>query len=233
MEACGNEVLMARYGRCLKAVAEYSRLLWERGLVDGNGGNISVRVDTDVFIVTPTMFSKREVTERTLCFVNASGTAIHGLMEKFGQCADIRPTSEFVSHLAVYSTSPEIRAVVHTHPPYTCSYACTCSFPSRVLTPEGAIWAGNPVMVPYRLPGSRELAECIEKAAYGRNAVVLQNHGLMTWGRNLKEAFWRTEVIEANCRLMHLVESRGDVPREFTAEESEELESLRSRFSVK
>lgn len=214
----------------MDGIVEYSRLVWSRGLVDGNGGNLSVKVSDNLYMVTPTMFSKRDVTVSDLCFVDGNGVMVEELMRRYGQSAGIRPTSEFATHLAVYRADPSAMAIVHTHPPYTCSYAFTDAVPAQALSPESAIWMGELQMVPYAPAGSEELASSVERNAAGRNVLVLQNHGLIAWGRNLKEAFWRTEVVESHCRICSIMESRGAVARNFTPEEKEGLVLMRRKF---
>ena len=74
------------------------------------------------------------------------------------------------------------------------------------------------------------LAFKVEQMASGRNALILQNHGLLAWGKSIRDAYWRTEIVEAHCMKSHLVECRNAAPRNFTAEECRELEALRSVF---
>lgn len=218
------------YSAIMEKIAEYSHMIWSKGFVDGNGGNISARADKNVFIVTPTLFSKRNVSARDLCFTDAAGKLLPDLMEEYGQNPCVRPTSEFMTHLAIYSSSPEIRAVVHTHPPYVCSYAFTGYVPSEPLSPESAVWMGNLAMAAYAPAGSEKLAFRVEAMAKGRNVLVLQNHGLVAWGRSVEEAYWRTEVTESHCKVCSIMESRNAEPRRFTKQEMEELEIMKSKF---
>ena len=215
------------YREVAEGMLRYCRKMSEKGFAEGTSGNISYRFSEEVFLVTPTMFAKEDVTEKDLCFVDASGKIIPELMERYGHSSEVKPTSEFMTHLAVYASDPDIRALVLTHPPFTCSYAFTDHVPSEPMGPESAIWMGRLEMIPYFVPGTSALADAVAKAAAGKKVMVMQNHGLLTWGKNLKEAYFRTEIVEYHCRVTHLIESRNERPNVFS---EQELADLKERY---
>lgn len=131
--------------------------------------------------------------------------------------------------MAIYRNNPETGGIVHSHPPYTSSYAFSDSVPAIPMSAESVIWMGQLTLAPYNTPGSAELLEQVETLSKGRNVLVLQNHGLLSWGRNI-EAYWRTEVVEAHCKISHIMESRGATPRHFTYKQMTQLNELRGKF---
>ena len=203
------------------ALTYYSEVVWQKSFVDGNGGNLSIRLDEDLFMITPTLHSKSGLNESDLVIVDGNGSQIYGAK---------RASSELHAHLAIYRVHPDAGGIVHSHPPYTCSYAFTESVPSVPLSAESAIWMGELVLAPYNTPGSAEINEQIAAMSKGRKVLVLQNHGLITWGKTLEEAYWRTEVVETHCKISHIMESRGAKPRHFTYKQMTQLNDLRARF---
>lgn len=199
----------------------YSELLWQKSLVEGNGGNLSLKLDNNLFMTTPTLHSKNGLNEKDLVIVDSLGNQLYG---------DNRVTSELFAHLAIYKNNPDIGGVIHSHPPYTCSYAFSSSIPSVPLSAEAVIWMEDLILAPYNMPGSQEFFDQIESLSRGRYVIALQNHGLIAWGKDLKEAFWRTEVVEAHCKISHIMESRGATPRHFTYKQMTQLSDLRNRF---
>lgn len=186
-----------------REISEYSRLAWNKGFVEANGGNISVRLPGNLLISTPTLESKNDLQEDDMVISNFYGEKIYGNRDA---------SSELFSHIAIYKSNPDAISVIHTHPPYTCSFACTNSLPFSNITPESVVWANKISVIPYFLPGSKELADMIVKLSEGVRVLLLRNHGLITWGETLKEAWWRSEVMENCCRISHLIMERGDNP---------------------
>jgi len=199
----------------------YSELLWQKSLVEGNGGNLSLKLENNLFLTTPTLHSKSGLNETDLVIVDSLGNQLYG---------DRHATSELFAHLAIYKNNPEIGGVIHSHPPYTCSYAFSDSIPSVPLSAESVIWMDELILAPYNMPGSQEFIDQIESLSRGRHVLALQNHGLITWGKDLKEAFWRTEVVESHCKVSHIMESRGAAPRHFSYKQMTQLNDLRNRF---
>ncbi len=203
-------------------ICDYAKILWQKSYVEGNGGNISMKVTKNTFLCTPTLFSKRAIEAKDIILVDAYGEHLFGIH---------KPSSEISTHMAIYRSNPKAKAIIHTHPPYTCSYAFSDSLPSIPFSPESALWMDELFMVPYLAPGSEELAKEVEYSSQGRNNVVLQNHGLFTWDVNMERAFWRTEVIENHCKVANIIESRGAKPKFFTESEYSDLSKLKRELS--
>lgn len=204
------------------ALSYYSEILWQKSFVEGNGGNLSIRLDEDLFMITPSMHSKSGLNETDFVIVDSKGNKIYGSK---------KASTELFTHLSIYNNNPDIGGIVHSHPPYTCSYAFSETVPATPMSAESVIWMGQLTLAQYNTPGSAELLEQVETLSKGRNVLILQNHGLLTWGKNIEEAYWRTEVVEAHCKISHIMESRGSQPRHFTYKQMTQLNELRGKFT--
>jgi len=193
-----------------REITEYSHLAWQKGFTEANGGNISIRLPDNLIISTPTLESKRDLNDDDMVISNFQGKKIFGKREA---------SSEITSHIAVYKSNPEANAVIHTHPPYTCSFACSNKLPFRNITPESVLWTGKIEVLPFVIPGSEELSEMILNLSAGAKVILLRNHGLITWGESMREAWWRTEVMENTCRISHFIIERGDSAALLTEDE--------------
>jgi L-fuculose-phosphate aldolase len=175
-----------------ESISEYCTLLWERRLVTGTSGNVSMRLEDGDIIVTPTLVSLRIVRPADLV-----RTDPHGVPRDKTE----RPTSELPLHIAAYSVRPDVRAVVHTHP----TFCVVCSKNGRVFerdTVGARETLGEVAWTPYRPPGSQELADVTsEQFARGVDTVLMERHGLSAVGQTLEEAFTNTDLAEEAARI--------------------------------
>ena len=199
-------------------LAKYSRIIWEKGFAEANGGNLSVKISEDLMMTTPTMMSKGELTSNDMVICNLKGDIVFG---------NHSPSSEIYSHLAIYNANENAMAIVHSHPPYSSSYAYTEDMPFKSLSAETVLWIGDICVIPFVTPGSIELSKEIERLCKGKHVLLLRNHGLITWGENLQEAIWRTEIMERNCKISHLITARGALPSKLTNRQIGILEKLK------
>lgn len=202
-------------------LARYSRLVWELGFAEANGGNLSVKISEDLIMTTPTMMSKGELTPEDMIVCNLKGDIAFGAKS---------PSSELHSHLAIYHVNEKAKAIVHSHPPYTTSYAYTSELPIESLSAEAVLWIGDICNIPFIMPGSVELSKEIERVCKDKYVLLLRNHGLMTWGESLQNAMWRTEVMERYCEISHLITARGSTPAKLTHRQVIMLEKLKEDF---
>ena len=166
--------------------------LWQRGLVAGSSGNVSLRFDDGTIVVTPAGRSLRALGAADLVAVAPDGRPLD---------ANERPTSELPLHLAAYRVRPEIRCVVHTHPTYCVGWSKTGAlFP---LDTVGAIESlGRIAFTRYARSGTLELAErCGSAFAAGHDTIVMERHGLSSIGATLEEAVLRTELAEQTAQI--------------------------------
>jgi len=175
-----------------QAIVQTCGLLWERGLVAGPSGNVSVRLDDGTIVVTPTGSSLRSLDPADLVRVSPEGRPI----ESTG-----RPTSELPLHLAAYRARPDIACVVHAHPTYCTGWSKTGAL--FALDTVGASESLGPIaFTRYARPGSEELAErCAEAFAGGAGTVVMERHGLSAVGPTLAVAFERADLAEQTAQI--------------------------------
>jgi L-fuculose-phosphate aldolase len=193
--------------------------MWQRGYVDGNGGNISVRVAEDLVLCTPTLISKGFMTPNDLCLVDMIG------QQKAGK----RPaTSEILTHLAIYQNVPEAVACVHAHPPHATTFALANMQPPQHLLPEVEIFLGEIVVVPYHHPGSPEMGAAVGKVAPKHQAMLMQNHGAIVWGKDVETTYWKMENLDSYCQMLLLAKAAGMKLTEINEEGLKKLRRIRT-----
>jgi len=181
-------------------ICEIGRRMWQRGFVDGNGGNISVRVAENLVLCTPTLISKGFMTPHDLCLVDMDGNQVAGK----------RPaTSEILTHLAVYQNVPQAGSCVHAHPPHATTFSIANVQPPKNLLPEVEVFLGEIALVPYHHPGSPEMGAAIGTVAPLHPAMLMQNHGAITWAANVEVAHWKMETLDSYCQMLLLAKAAG------------------------
>lgn len=198
-----------------RQIAEIGRRLWLRGYVAANDGNLSARLDSGDVLVTPAAVSKGFLDPALLVVVSTDGSV----------AGTGRPTSELGMHLAIYGIRPDVRAVVHAHPPAATAFAVSGeAFDGRFL-PEVVVSVGDVPTAPYALPSTPEVARSIEPLIRTSNALLLENHGVVTVGRDLDEAYFRMETVEHAASIAIRARSLGG-PRMLSDEEIARLGAL-------
>lgn len=176
--------------------------LYDAGLITPKGGNVSARIPhVDELWITPTQLYKGGLTEKTLIRVNLKGKKLEGLD---------RPSVELPMHLLVYQAREDVRAVIHTHAPMA-TIVGLFDEPIPAITIEAIALAQVPV-VPFLLSGTREQSQSIVEALGDGAAVLLRNHGLMTVGKDLREAASRAQILEFAARTVVLCRLLGGKP---------------------
>ena len=176
-----------------KQVCEMGHRMWVREYCDGNGGNISCKIAPDRYICTPTGVSKGFMTPDMLCMVDGNGKQLAGTWKR---------TSEFLSHAAIYKSTPEAVSVAHAHPCYAGAFAVKGLQPPPRLIPELEVFVGTVAFAPYMTPGSPEMAEEIFKRAPKHQAIIMGNHGVITWGKSVEDAYFKMEITDSYCRTI-------------------------------
>ncbi len=193
------------------------RGLWERGLLAGQDGNVSVRVGPDRLLVTPRGALKAELAPEDLIEVDLEGRRTGGSREA---------TTELDLHLRVYRCRPDCGAVVHAHPPAATAFAVAGEgIPGDVL-PEITLLMGEVPLVPYAATGTPALGDAAEPFIPDHDAVLLANHGALTWGPDLRMARIRMESLEHGARILLAARALGTVNR-LTREQIDALQRLR------
>jgi L-fuculose-phosphate aldolase len=202
-------------------IIHVGRKLWERQYVDGNGGNISVRLGSRYVLCTPTMLSKADLEPADICLSDLDGNILAG---------DRTRTSELLLHLEIYKANPRARAVVHCHPPYATAFAVTGTTPPSGLITEYEIFIGPPAVAPYETPGTKAFAETVLPFVMDHNTILLTNHGIVCWADTVMHAEWLVEIFETCCKTYLLAQQIGK-PLSFIPESKiQEILALKRRL---
>ena len=193
----------AEAGRLRQEIIDAGRKLWERQYVDGNAGNISVRIGSDYLLCTPTRVSKGEMTPEDICLSDMDGNILAG---------DRVRTSEIFLHLEIYKGNEDARAVVHCHPPYGTAFALTGSAPSICLHSEYETMIGPVAVTPFETPGTRAFAETVRPFVRDHNTIVLSNHGIVCWADTVTHAEWLVETFETYCHTWLIAQQIAQLP---------------------
>ncbi len=199
-------------------LVKWGRRLVEKGLVVAAGGNISARVGDTMFI-SPSGYSISEATEEDYVPVEISTGKI---LDDF----PIKPSSEVLMHLRCYRVRPDIRAIVHVHPPLLVG---VISAGEMVVpfTPDAVALLGKPAIIEYILPTTDELAKAVEEKVKNADVIFLRNHGVVTVGANLREACYKAEVAEDTAKSFLAAKISG-ILRLFSEDELEAIKGLSS-----
>ncbi|NIK80384.1 L-fuculose-phosphate aldolase [Paenibacillus castaneae] len=198
-------------------LCKYAHKTVANKLVVGPGGNISAKFEGKMYL-SPSGFALDEVEPHQWVEVDI----------ETGEITDIglRPSSEVLMHLYAYRANPDIGAIVHTHPPYCIAFTLV-EQDLPIMFPDQAALVGKTVYVPYVLPTTDKLADAYVEKVNEASSVLLGNHGLVTSGRNLREAYYRTEVVEESTKI-YLIAKAIREPKVLTKDEFEEIASLES-----
>lgn len=177
------------------------KLLFDRGLVAGTDGNISMRLGENHMLITPSGVCKGFLEEKMLLVQAFDGHVVEGTL---------RPTKEAALHIAYYHARKDVGAIIHTHPPYTTGFAaCGEPVPMNVVIELPAL-IGKTAVAAYAPPGSEELVTEVQSCTHS-NVILLKNHGVITVGSDLIEAFVRMDMLEnaaktiVNARILGTV----------------------------
>jgi L-fuculose-phosphate aldolase len=195
-------------------ICAMGKRLWQREYVDGNGGNMAIRVGEDIAICTPTLVSKGSLTPEDMCLVDFEGNQLLGTKKR---------TSEILMHLQMMKKQPKAVATCHCHPPYATAFAIVGEAPPTCMLPEYEVFCSVGV-APYRTPGSPEMGKLVAELTDQYNTILMANHGVVSWSHNsIEEAYWRMEIIEAYCRTLVVAAQLGRPPNTFTGPQMQEL----------
>lgn len=203
-----------------REVVQVCQRLYQRGLVAGTDGNVSVRVSSEQLLATPTGMSKGFLQPDDLVVCDMQGQQLHGKR---------RLTTEIRIHLTAYAQRQDVCAVVHAHPPYATAFAVANKTMDERIMPEAYIAVGKVALAAYGTPSTAELEESIQPALAEHDAILLANHGAMTFGRDVTSAYHRMEALEQLARISTLAKLVGEA-RSLSPDEIERLERIRDVY---
>ena len=213
---------MADESEIRREICDIGRRLYAKGFAAANDGNISYRLDEDSVLCTPTQICKGFMCEDDLCVVDYEGRQKRGTRKR---------TSEVLLHLEVYKADPNVMSVVHCHPPHATAFSVArVDIPTCIL-PEVTVFLGVVPRAEYETPGGQSFAETVLPFVGQANAVVLSNHGTVSWGNSVEQAYWKTEILDAYCRILLIAAQLGNIERLPLPKQMELLE-LRKRLGT-
>lgn len=204
-------------------IIEIGRNMWIKEWIAANDGNISCKISDDEYVCTPTGVSKGSLEIGDLIVVDREGRKLSG--------GPLNPSSEIKMHLYVYRERPDVNAVCHAHPPTATGFAVAGMSLDQCVLPEVVILMGQIPNVPYGLPSTDEIPQSIAPYVKNNSAVLLANHGALTWGETLTQAYYRMESLEHFAKILLVAVQLGRVNL-FSKEQVQALEGLRDRFGL-
>ena len=202
---------MAGEGRVLEyelrqEMVRIGRLMWERGYVAAEEGNLSARLGPDRLLTTPSGLSKGFLSTEDLVVIRPDGTPVPSYR---GQGR--KPSSEILMHLEVYRQRPDVNAVVHAHPPTATAFSIAGVTLARCILPEVVVTLGGIPTAEYATPGTAEVPESIGQAIHEYDAVILAHHGTLTVGQTLWNAYQQLEKVEHAAQITLIARQLGQV----------------------
>lgn len=208
------------YEKLKEDVLEIGRRIYNKGFIASNDGNISIRLKDDLYLMTPTCRSKGFLKMEEVLLISGAGKVIEG---------DLKPSSEFPMHLDIYKTRKEINAILHTHPPYATGFAVSNIPLTDPVLPEVVVALGEIPIAEYATPSTKELAEKVVGLIKKHNAVLLQNHGLVTVGSDVFKAYFYTETVELFAKILFISRMLGNTNK-IPAKDVKKLIAIRSKY---
>jgi len=205
-------------------IVEAGCRIYQSGFVAANDGNISVRIDTEHVLITPSGVSKGFMEADALLLVNlTSGETIEG---------QGRPSTESAMHFDIYRHRPDVQAIVHAHPPTATGFAVAGIPLDELALPELIVTMGTIPLAPYATPGTEALPETLRPFYKEHDAILLANHGAVTMGQSLTEALFKMESVEMCAKILFTARMLGRV-QELSDEQVDRLVDARSFYGLK
>lgn len=203
-------------------ICDVCHKMWQLGWVAANDGNVSVKLDDNTFLATPTGVSKSFITPDMLVKINADGEVLEG---------NGKPSSEIKMHLRCYRERPDVGAVVHAHPPTATGYAVANIALDEYTMIESVIAIGSVPVTPYGTPSTMEVPEAITPYLQEHDVMLLQNHGALTVGADVITAYYRMETLELFAKISLTAHLLGG-SKEISRSNIDRLCSMRSQYKV-
>jgi len=199
---------------------KYSKLMYDLRLACGPGGNTSARLPgSNVMYVKPSGLSFADLKPDDFVAVDI------GTLEKVG--GKLKPTSEVALHAACYASRKDVNSVFHAHPAACIALSAVGQGLDVPIYPDHVVYLGRPSTIPYVTPTTRELAERVRRGIGKNNCILMRNHGVVCVGSTVKEAFYRTELLEESAKIILYSKLLGKA-RILSGREVRAIEGLKS-----
>ncbi len=214
---------MVNLHKIKQEICDIGDRIYNKGFAAANDGNISYRISENEVVCTPTLMTKGYMKPEDLCIVDMDANQLSGRRKR---------TSEVKLHLAIMKARPEIKSVVHCHPPHATAFGVAGEPVPQCVLPEVEIFLGDVPITKYAIPGSQEFADTILPFVKQSNVIILGNHGTVSFGETVERAYWWTEILDAYCRILMLAKGLGRV-NYFTEPEANALLELKQQWGFK
>ncbi len=206
-----------------RRMVDIGRRMWERDFTDGNGGNLTIRVGDNLVLCTPTLISKGFMTPEDICLVDLDGKQLAGSRKR---------TSEVMTHIGIMKQQPKAKSCCHAHPPHATAFAVAKVQPPTCLIPEAEVFLGQIGIAAYQTPGTPANAEEVGRIGKDHQCVLMANHGVITWGDDIEDAYWKMENADAYCRTIWIAGSLGKELTPIEGGQARELIDLRRSLGM-
>jgi L-fuculose-phosphate aldolase len=193
---------MMNVHRMKQEICEIGDRIYKKGFAAANDGNITYRINEREVLCTPTMHSKGFLKPEDICTVDMDGNQIAGSKKR---------SSEALLHLEIMKARPDVKSVVHCHPPHATAFAVAREPIPQCILPEVEVFLGDVPITKYETPGGKQFAETILPFVKNTNVILLANHGTVSYGENVERAYWWTEILDAYCRILILAKQVGNI----------------------
>jgi len=207
-----------------KQICEIGKRIYDKDFIAANDGNISVKITSNEFLCTPTGVSKGFMTPDMICKVDAKSNVLQSK-------GSYRPSSEIKMHLRVYKERPDVNSVVHAHPPYATSYAIVGTPLTEPIMPEAVIILGCVPIAAYGTPSTDEIPNNVAKYLQHYDAVLLENHGALSYAGDLLSAYHKMESLEFYAKLLFISNQIGK-PQQLDKQQVSRLYDLRKEMGL-
>lgn len=209
--------------RLKERMVDIGQRIWQKGYVDGNGGNLTVRVGDNLVLCTPTLISKGFMSVEDICLVDLDGTQLAGTRKR---------TSEVNTHIGIMKRQPKAKSCVHAHPPHATAFAVASVQPPTCMIPEAEVFLGVIGLAPYQTPGSPENARTVGEMGVDHQSIIMENHGVICWGKDIEDAYWKMENTDAYCQTIWIASQLGAPLKKFGGDKLKELIEIRQNLGM-
>jgi L-fuculose-phosphate aldolase len=204
-------------------MCDIGRRIYNRQFAAANDGNITVRISDNEVLCTPTLHCKGFLKPDDIATVDMTGKQIAGRKKR---------SSEALLHLEIYRQREDIKSVVHCHPPHATAFAIAREPIPQCVLPEVEVFLGDVPITKYETPGGQDFADTIIPFVKRTNVMILANHGTVSYGETVEQAYWWTEILDSYCRMLMLARQLGHVSY-LGGEKSRELLELKDQWGYK
>ena len=203
-------------------IVRYGKCLYERGFIAATDGNLSVRLDDNRLLITPTCVCKGYMQAEDLVIIDLDGKRLEGHRNV---------SSEVAMHLLIYRSRPDVWGIVHAHPPTATGFAAAGIALDQPLISEVVLTLGSVPLARYACPGTNDLSDSLRPFVAGHNAILMANHGVVAYGDGLDQAFMHMETVEHFAKIALVARTIGQ-PQSIAPEEVRKLDAIRRQLEA-